>query len=41
VQGFGNVGSAAASYFHEMGAKVIGIIDRDGFNKRKGFTLKK
>ncbi len=30
VQGFGNVGSAAAFYLAAMGAKVIGIIDRDG-----------
>lgn len=30
VQGFGNVGSAAAYYFAQMGAKVVGIIDRDG-----------
>ena len=30
VQGFGNVGSAAAFYLAEMGARVIGIIDRDG-----------
>ena len=30
VQGFGNVGSAAAFYLAEMGAKVVGIIDRDG-----------
>jgi len=30
VQGFGNVGSAAAYYLAEMGAKVVGIIDRDG-----------
>jgi glutamate dehydrogenase/leucine dehydrogenase len=30
VQGFGNVGSAAAFYLAEMGAKIIGIIDRDG-----------
>ena len=30
VQGFGNVGSAAAFYLAEMGAKVIGIIDREG-----------
>lgn len=30
VQGFGNVGSAAAYYLAKMGAKVIGIIDRDG-----------
>ena len=30
VQGFGNMGSAAAYYLAKMGAKVIGIIDRDG-----------
>ncbi|WP_313808423.1 Glu/Leu/Phe/Val dehydrogenase dimerization domain-containing protein [Flavobacterium sp.] len=30
VQGFGNVGSAATFYLAEMGAKVVGIIDRDG-----------
>ncbi|SHJ44751.1 Glu/Leu/Phe/Val dehydrogenase dimerization domain-containing protein [Flavobacterium haoranii] len=30
VQGFGNVGSAAAYYLSQMGAKVVGIIDRDG-----------
>lgn len=30
VQGFGNVGSAAAYYFAQMGAKVVGIIDRNG-----------
>jgi glutamate dehydrogenase/leucine dehydrogenase len=30
VQGFGNVGSAAAYYLSAMGAKVVGIIDRDG-----------
>lgn len=30
VQGFGNVGSAAAFYLAEMGVKVVGIIDRDG-----------
>jgi glutamate dehydrogenase/leucine dehydrogenase len=40
VQGFGNVGSAAAFYLAEMGAKVIGIIDRDGgvINK-EGFSF--
>lgn len=40
VQGFGNVGSAAAYYLAQMGAKVIGIIDRDGgvLNK-EGFTF--
>ena len=30
VQGFGNVGSAAAYYLSQMGAKVVGIIDRAG-----------
>ena len=30
VQGFGNVGSAAAFYLSEMGAKIVGIIDRNG-----------
>jgi glutamate dehydrogenase/leucine dehydrogenase len=30
VQGFGNVGSAAAYYLSQMGAKIIGIIDKDG-----------
>src|SRR5690606_12594948 len=30
VQGFGNVGSAAAVYLSQMGAQIIGIIDRDG-----------
>ncbi|OIQ21149.1 MAG: amino acid dehydrogenase [Flavobacterium sp. MedPE-SWcel] len=40
VQGFGNVGSAAAFYLAEMGAKVVGIIDRDGGVLNKdGFTF--
>jgi glutamate dehydrogenase/leucine dehydrogenase len=40
VQGFGNVGSAAAFYLTEMGAKVVGIIDRDGgVLSEKGFTF--
>jgi len=30
VQGWGNVGSAAAFYLAQQGAKIIGIIDRDG-----------
>ena len=30
VQGFGNVGSAAAFYLAQMGAKIVGIIDRAG-----------
>jgi glutamate dehydrogenase/leucine dehydrogenase len=40
IQGFGNVGSAAAFYLAEMGAKVIGIIDRDGgLINEDGFTF--
>ena len=40
VQGFGNVGSAAAFYLAAMGAKVIGIIDRDGgLINENGFTF--
>jgi glutamate dehydrogenase/leucine dehydrogenase len=42
VQGFGNVGAAAAYYLAQMGAKVVGIIDRvggivnkDGFSKEE------
>ncbi|WP_339696139.1 Glu/Leu/Phe/Val dehydrogenase dimerization domain-containing protein [uncultured Marixanthomonas sp.] len=30
VQGFGNVGAAAAYYLSQMGAKVVGVIDRAG-----------
>ena len=30
VQGFGSVGSAAAFYLAQMGAKIVGIIDRVG-----------
>jgi glutamate dehydrogenase/leucine dehydrogenase len=30
VQGWGNVGSAAAYYLAQDGAKIVGIIDRDG-----------
>ena len=30
VQGFGNVGSAAAFYLAQMGVKIVGIIDRVG-----------
>lgn len=30
VQGFGNVGSAAAYYLSEMGAEIVGIIDHAG-----------
>jgi glutamate dehydrogenase/leucine dehydrogenase len=40
VQGFGNVGSAAAFYLAEMGAKIVGIIDRDGgLINEDGFTF--
>ena len=50
VQGFGNVGSAAAYYLAQMGAKIVGIIDRDGgviseegfsFEEIKDFFLNK
>lgn len=41
VQGFGNVGAAAAFYFSQMGAKVVGIIDRvGGLIKSEGFSFK-
>ena len=40
VQGFGNVGSAAAYYLAQMGAKVVGIIDRvGGVINEDGFTF--
>lgn len=40
VQGFGNVGSAAAFYLADMGAKVVGIIDREGgIINEEGFTF--
>ena len=40
VQGFGNVGSAAAYYLAQMGAKVVGIIDRvGGLINEEGFTF--
>jgi len=40
VQGFGNVGSAAAFYLAKMGAKVVGIIDRDGgLINKEGFSF--
>ena len=40
VQGFGNVGSAAAYYLTQLGAKVVGIIDRDGgVIKEEGFSM--
>ncbi|PHS09179.1 MAG: amino acid dehydrogenase [Kordia sp.] len=40
VQGFGNVGSAAAYYLTQLGAKVVGIIDKDGgLIKEEGFSI--
>ncbi|SNR14876.1 Glu/Leu/Phe/Val dehydrogenase dimerization domain-containing protein [Tenacibaculum jejuense] len=40
IQGFGNVGSAAAYYLAQMGAKVVGIIDRaGGVINEEGFTF--
>lgn len=50
VQGFGNVGAAAAFYLAQMGAKIVGVIDRVGgvinedgfsFNEIKDLYLKK
>jgi len=40
VQGFGNVGSAAAYYLTQLGAKVVGIIDKDGgLINEEGFSM--
>jgi glutamate dehydrogenase (NAD(P)+) len=40
VQGWGNVGSAAAYYLAQAGARVVGIIDRDGgLINREGFSF--
>ncbi|MAO07727.1 MAG: amino acid dehydrogenase [Alteromonas sp.] len=40
VQGFGNVGASAAYYLSQMGAKVVGIIDRvGGIINEKGFSF--
>lgn len=40
VQGFGNVGGAAAFYLSQMGAKIVGILDRTGgIINEKGFTF--
>ena len=40
VQGFGNVGSAAAYYLAQMGAKVVGIIDIvGGIINEEGFSF--
>lgn len=40
VQGFGNVGAAAAFYLAKMGATIVGIIDRvGGVVKEDGFSF--
>lgn len=40
VQGFGNVGAAAAFYFAQLGAKVVGIIDMvGGLINEEGFSF--
>lgn len=40
VQGWGNVGSAAAYYLAQSGAKVVGIVDRaGGLIRRTGFSF--
>ena len=40
VQGWGNVGSAAAFYLAQLGAKIIGIIDRvNGIINEQGFSF--
>ncbi len=40
IQGFGNVGSATAYYLTQLGAKIVGIIDRvGGVINEDGFSL--
>lgn len=40
IQGFGNVGAAAAYYLSQMDVKIVGIIDRDGgLIDEKGFSF--
>ncbi len=40
IQGFGNVGAAAAYYLSQMDVKIVGIIDRDGgLINEKGFSF--
>ncbi|MCF8274749.1 MAG: amino acid dehydrogenase [Flavobacteriaceae bacterium] len=40
VQGFGNVGAAAAFYLSQMGVKIVGIIDIvGGLINKEGFTF--
>ena len=39
IQGFGNVGAAAAYYLSQMGAKIVGILDRaGGIINEEGYT---
>ncbi|MFD1615587.1 Glu/Leu/Phe/Val dehydrogenase dimerization domain-containing protein [Gelatiniphilus marinus] len=41
IQGFGNVGAAAAFYLSQMGVKIVGIIDvTGGLINQEGFTFK-
>ncbi|WP_166966219.1 Glu/Leu/Phe/Val dehydrogenase dimerization domain-containing protein [Yeosuana marina] len=40
IQGFGNVGAAAAFYLSQMGAKIVGIVDAvGGLINEEGFTF--
>ncbi|HET8737585.1 MAG TPA: Glu/Leu/Phe/Val dehydrogenase dimerization domain-containing protein, partial [Pricia sp.] len=40
VQGFGNVGGAAAFYLSRMGAKIVGIVDQEGgVINEEGYTF--
>ena len=40
VQGFGNVGAAAAYYLTQLGVKVVGIIDKEGgVLQKEGFSM--
>ena len=40
IQGWGNVGSAGAYYLAQQGAKIVGIIDRDGgLINQNGFSF--
>lgn len=40
IQGWGNVGSAAAYYLAQSGAKIVGIIDREGgLINKDGYSL--
>eukprot|EP00474_Spongospora_subterranea_P005405 CRZ05863.1 hypothetical protein [Spongospora subterranea] len=42
VQGYGNVGRHCAKFFHEAGAKVVAIIERDGYiHNPEGIDIKK